>query len=67
MNPVIDGILNIEGSYVDNPADRGGPTKWGITEKTARAHGYKGNMRDLSRDEAYLILEQDYWTAPGFD
>ncbi|EIZ8991648.1 glycoside hydrolase family 108 protein [Cronobacter sakazakii] len=67
MNPVIDGILNIEGSYVDNPADRGGPTKWGITEKTARAHGYKGNMRDLSRDEAYRILEQDYWTAPGFD
>ncbi|ELY4034529.1 glycoside hydrolase family 108 protein [Cronobacter sakazakii] len=67
MNPVIDGILNIEGSYVDNPADRGGPTKWGITEKTARAHGYKGNMRDLSRDEAYRILENDYWTAPGFD
>ncbi|ELY2515187.1 putative peptidoglycan-binding domain-containing protein [Cronobacter malonaticus] len=67
MNPVIDGILNIEGSYVNHPADRGGPTKWGITEKTARAHGYQGDMRDLSREEAYRILEEDYWTAPGFD
>lgn len=67
MNPVIDGILNIEGSYVNHPADRGGPTKWGITEKTARAHGYQGDMRDLSREEAYRILEEDYWTTPGFD
>ncbi len=67
MNPVIDGILNIEGSYVNHPADRGGPTKWGITEKTARAHGYKRDMRDMSREEAYRILEQDYWIAPGFD
>ncbi|EKM0364191.1 glycoside hydrolase family 108 protein [Cronobacter turicensis] len=67
MNPVIDGILNIEGSYVNHPADRGGPTKWGITEKTARAHGYKGDMRDMSREEAYGILEKDYWISPGFD
>ncbi|EOC0010698.1 glycoside hydrolase family 108 protein [Cronobacter turicensis] len=67
MNPVIDGILNIEGSYVNHPADRGGPTKWGITEKTARAHGYKGDMRDISREEAYGILEKDYWISPGFD
>lgn len=67
MNPIIDGILNIEGSYVDNPADRGGPTNWGITESTARAHGYRGAMKDLTRDEAYNILERDYWLAPGFD
>jgi len=67
MNPIIDGILNIEGGYVNNPADRGGPTNWGITEKTARAHGYQGDMQDLTREEAYRILEQDYWIAPGFD
>ncbi|EPP1032563.1 glycoside hydrolase family 108 protein [Cronobacter turicensis] len=60
-------MLNIEGSYVNHPADRGGPTKWGITEKTARAHGYKGDMRDMSREEAYGILEKDYWISPGFD
>ncbi|ELY3983626.1 glycoside hydrolase family 108 protein [Cronobacter muytjensii] len=67
MNPVIDGILNIEGNYVNHPADLGGPTKWGITEKTARAHGYKGDMRALTREEAYNILEQDYWITPGFN
>ncbi|MBW7981508.1 glycoside hydrolase family 108 protein [Enterobacillus tribolii] len=67
MNPIIESILNIEGGYVNNPADRGGPTKWGITQTTARNHGYQGDMRDLTRDQAYAILEQDYWIAPGFD
>jgi lysozyme family protein len=67
MNPIIDGILDIEGEYTDNPADKGGPTNWGITEETARAHGYHGDMQDLTRDEAYSILEESYWIAPGFD
>lgn len=44
-NPVIDGILSLEGGYVNNPADRGGATNWGITEATARAFGYKGDTR----------------------
>ncbi|HEX4499684.1 MAG TPA: glycoside hydrolase family 108 protein [Scandinavium sp.] len=67
MNPVLDGILEKEGGYTDNPADKGGPTNWGITEATARTHGYQGEMRNLTRDEAYAILEESYWTAPGFD
>lgn len=66
MNPVIENILSLEGGYVNNPADKGGPTKWGITENTARSHGYLGDMRDLTREQAYAILEQDYWIAPGF-
>ncbi|WP_435955311.1 glycoside hydrolase family 108 protein [Dryocola sp. BD626] len=66
-NPVIDGILTLEGGYVNNPADKGGATHWGITESTARAHGFKGDMRELTRDEAYSIIEQDYWIKPGFD
>lgn len=43
----IEGILGKEGGYVDHPSDKGGPTRWGITQTTARAHGYTGDMRNL--------------------
>lgn len=67
VEKILDSILGVEGGYVDHPADRGGPTRWGITEKTARAHGYRGSMRDLPRETAQAILAVDYWTAPRFD
>lgn len=63
MNPIIDGIIALEGGYVFNPKDKGGATHWGITEATARAHGYAGDMRDLTHAEAYAILEEDYLTS----
>ncbi len=66
MNPIIEQILNVEGGYVSHPADKGGPTCWGITEATAKAHGYQGDMRLLPREEAYRILEESYWIAPGY-
>ena len=34
---IIDGLIVAEGGYVDHPADRGGPTKYGITRKTLAA------------------------------
>ena len=64
---IFDEILGKEGGYVNHPDDKGGPTKWGITEKVARAHGYKGDMQELSRQSARQILEADYWYGPRFD
>ena len=29
MNPIIDGILVMEGGYTNNPKDKGGATNWG--------------------------------------
>ncbi len=58
---IFDEVLGKEGGYVNHPDDKGGPTKWGITEKVARAHGYQGDMRDLTREQALEILEADYW------
>lgn len=67
MNPIIDGIIVMEGGYTANAKDKGGKTNWGITEAVARAHGYSGDMQDLTRSEAYAILEEDYWIKPGFE
>ena len=64
---IFDEVLGKEGGYVNHPDDKGGPTKWGITEKIARAHGYRGDMRDLTREQALDILEADYWYGPRFD
>ncbi|CNL62699.1 glycoside hydrolase family 108 protein [Yersinia aldovae] len=64
---IIENILGKEGGYVNNPNDTGGATRWGVTERTARANGYAGDMRTLSRDEARQILEADYWHGPRFD
>lgn len=64
---IFNSILGKEGGYVNNPNDSGGPTNWGITQTTARAHGYTGDMRNLTRDQALAILTADYWTGPRFD
>lgn len=32
----LDDLIKREGGYVNNPADRGGATKYGITEAVAR-------------------------------
>ena len=64
---IFNAILGKEGGYVNNPADKGGPTRWGITQVTARAHGYAGDMKALPRDTALAILTADYWTGPRFD
>lgn len=67
INPYIDALITREGGYVDHPADRGGQTRWGITEAVARKAGYAGDMRHLRRARAEAIYRQFYWTAPAFD
>ncbi|WP_303046913.1 glycosyl hydrolase 108 family protein, partial [Edwardsiella tarda] len=64
---IFDGLLKREGGYVNHPADRGGPTNWGITEAAARANGYAGDISMLSRDQALRIYHADYWESPRFD
>lgn len=64
---IFSSILGKEGGYVNNPNDKGGPTNWGITQAVARAHGYTGDMRNLTRAQALSILEADYWYGPRFD
>lgn len=67
VDETIDALIGREGGYVNHPADRGGPTRWGITEQVARAYGYGGEMGQLPRETAKEILLKRYWIAPGFD
>lgn len=67
VDELIDDVIGREGGYSNHPADRGGPTRWGITEAVARAHGFAGDMRALPREEAAAIYRRIYWLRPGFD
>jgi len=70
MNPkvqkYIDDLIAREGGYVDHPNDRGGPTNHGITEQVARAWGYTGDMKSISKTLAASIYQERYWIATGF-
>ena len=66
-NILIDELIAREGGFVASPADRGGPTRFGITQATARAHGYAGDVARLPRATAAAIYRQDYWIAPRLD
>lgn len=63
---MIEATIGKEGGYSNHPADRGGPTRWGITERVARNNGYAGDMKTLPREKAVAIYRQEYAIAPGF-
>jgi len=67
LDTLIDDVIDREGDYVHHPSDRGGPTRWGITESVAKAQGYTGAMRDLPRELAADIYRHIYWLSPRFD
>ncbi len=67
VDRLIDELIEREGGYVNHLADKGGPTRFGITEAVARAHGYGGPMALLPREEAAAIYRRLYWLRPRFD
>tara|TARA_R110000787_G_scaffold52876_6_gene124324 strand:+ start:102 stop:638 length:537 start_codon:yes stop_codon:yes gene_type:complete len=58
---LIDQIIEVEGGYTCQVDDLGGPTKYGVTEIVARAHGYDGLMEDLPRALAFDVYVKAYW------
>jgi len=71
INTMISDILFREGGFVDHPSDRGGPTKFGITQKTLSAYYGRAAMRSeveaLSEEVAREIYERNYYIAPRID
>jgi lysozyme family protein len=60
-------LMGVEGFFSRNPRDRGGATKYGITEKVAREEGFAGAMEDLSSDVAIAIYKRRYWDSLRLD
>ena len=67
IEALLDDLIEREGDYTNHPSDRGGPTRFGITEAVARAHGFRGTMAQLPREEATAIYRRLYWLRPKFD
>lgn len=55
--------IKLEGGYSDDPDDPGGETNLGITRRTARRGGYKGDMRSLTIEQAEEIYLNLYWKS----
>ena len=71
VTTMIDSILKREGGLVDHPSDRGGPTNFGITQRSlAKWRGdsvTKGDVRRMTQDEARAIYRSTYFTQPKID
>jgi len=53
----IDRVLSHEGGYVNNPADPGGETQWGISKRS-----YPDvDIKTLTRDGAKKLYRRDFW------
>lgn len=58
---MIADVIGLEGGYSNHDADRGGATRYGVTEAVARRYGYSGAMKDLPKDVAVYIYTKEYW------
>jgi len=67
VNDIINEVLEVEGEqYTDDPADSGGPTKWGWTEKALREMGWMGEVRDLDRETAFNLYYRRFIVKSGY-
>ena len=64
---IFDYLLKVEGGYTDDKHDKGGKTKYGITEEDARDFGYKGDMQDLTKDFTKNIYMKKYYLGNKLD
>lgn len=53
----VNEVLGEEGGYVNNPADPGGETNWGISRRAFP----QVDIKSLSRDDAKALYKAHYW------
>jgi lysozyme family protein len=71
VETLIEDVIGREGGFADHPADRGGPTKFGITQAALARHLGRAvtaaEIESLSLDQARQIYRQDYYQGPRID
>jgi len=64
FDKAIEVVLEHEGEVLtDHPNDRGGPTKFGISQRW----NPDVNVRELTREQAIEIYWQRYWLGRGYE
>lgn len=66
IEEALDRLIAKEGGYSNDPRDTGGETMFGVTARVARANGYAGSMKAMTREQAKAIYRSQYWIKPGF-
>ena len=61
FDKAFDLLIGNEGGYVNNPADPGGETNWGITRAVAVDNGYTGSIKLMPKETAKQIYKKMYW------
>jgi lysozyme family protein len=54
-------LLGHEGGYVNNPADPGGETNWGISKRSYP----QVDIKALTQQQAKWIYQRDFWDPLG--
>ncbi|MBD3671608.1 MAG: hypothetical protein HUJ29_12635 [Gammaproteobacteria bacterium] len=71
IDEMINEVINKEGGYVNHPADKGGATKYGITQATLSKYLQKvvavDEVKALDLDTARDIYELRYYREPRID
>lgn len=71
INQMLDELIKREGGFSHLPADKGGATKWGITQSTlSRWRGHNVTVEDvrtMPAEEAKDIYRDLYYTKPNID
>jgi lysozyme family protein len=63
---ILAAIFSVEGGYSNDSKDPGGETNHGVTVAVARAAGYTGAMKDLTKETASNIYISNYINKPGY-
>ena len=68
---MIDDVLSKEGGFVNHPADKGGPTNFGITQRTLSKYLETSvtveDVRGMDVETARDIYELRYYRSPKID
>lgn len=67
FHEAFEHTVGLEGRYSNDPADSGGETAWGITERVARAYDYWGAMASMPLETAKAIYRERYWDLMRLD